>query len=367
MDDIELIRKVYVAPGGESGAGREAARAALLARIEAADTPRRGTATRRPRRRMLVGAGAAAGAALVLAVALPLFLLGGGEDAVQPAVANPLQLAARAAAVQPQAAPGPRQYAYTRSKDAYLTIFAGPRPGNPRAHISWSVLQPKVRKFWIAPDGSGRLRETTGQPSFLSPAERAAWVAAGSPPLPKSDQTFSEQFGKHQLSYLDFSSLPTNSKRLRRLIEARKVHGIGGPRGEAETFVLIGDMLRESYLAPALRAALYRVVAELPGVKLVGEVRDPVGRMGTGVAYTDRKRGTRHELIFNPRTSALLGEREILVAAKPNGLKAPPGTVFGYAAYLESRVVDSTGKAPGGPHSGKENPTATVRPTPRSG
>lgn len=366
MDDIELIKKVYVAPGGESGAVREAARAALLARIEAADAPppRRGTATKRLRRRMLVGAGAA----LVLAVALPLFLLGGGEDAVQPAVANPLQLAARAAAVQPQATPGPGQYAYTRSKDAYLmTIFDGRRPGNSRAHISWSVLQPRVREFWIAPDGSGRLRETSGQASFPSPAERAAWVAAGSPPLPKADQTLSEQFGKHQLSYLDFSGLPTDSKRLRRLIEARKVHGIGGPRGEAETFVLIGDMLRESYLSPALRAALYRVVAELPGVKLVGEVRDPVGRMGTGVAYTDRKRGTRHELIFNPGTSALLGEREILVAAKPNGLKAPPGTVFGYAAYLESRVVGSTGKAPGGPHSGKEDPTATVRPTPRSG
>lgn len=339
MDDIELIKKVYVAPGGESAAAREAARAALFARIEAANTPppRRGTATKRLRRRMLVGAASA----LVLAVALPLFLLGGGEDGVQPALANALQRAARAAAVQPQATPGPGQYAYARSKDAYLTTFDGPRPGNPKAHISWSVLQPKVREFWIAPDGSGRLRETTGQPSFLSPAERAAWVAAGSPPLPKADQTLSERFGKRQLSYLDFSGLPTDSKRLRKLIEERKVHGIGGPRGEAETFVLIGDMLRESYLSPPLRAALYRVVAELPGVKLLGEVRDPVGRIGTGVAYTDHRRGTRHELIFNPRTSALLGEREILAAPKSNGLKARPGTVFGYAAYLESRVVDS--------------------------
>ncbi len=87
-------------------------------------------------------------------------------------------------------------------------------------------------------------------------------------------------------------------------------------------------------------------------MKLLGDVRDPVGRIGTGVAYTDHRRGTRHELIFDPGTSALLGERDILVAPQPNGLKAAPGTVFGYAAYLESKVVDSTGEAPRGSHGG---------------
>ena len=80
-----------------------------------------------------------------------------------------------------------------------------------------------------------------------------------------------------------------------------------------------------------------------------GEVEDPVGRSGTGIAYTDRRRGIRHELIFDPATSALLGEQESIVRSGAFGFKAPPGTPIGYAAYLESKVVDSVGrKAPAG-------------------
>jgi hypothetical protein len=148
---------------------------------------------------------------------------------------------------------------------------------------------------------------------------------------------------------LDASGLPTDPLKLRHLIEARKIRGVEGPPGEAETFTLIGDMLRETYLPSDVRAAIYRLTAELPGVELLGEVHDPVGRPGTGIAFTDRKRGTRHELIFDPATSALLGERESIVGSAPYGFQAPPGTPIGYAAYLESKVVDSVGKgAPAG-------------------
>ncbi len=108
-------------------------------------------------------------------------------------------------------------------------------------------------------------------------------------------------------------------------------------------------MLRETYLPSDVRAAIYRLTAELPGVELLGEVHDPVGRLGTGIAFTDRELGTRHELIFDPATSALLGERESIVGSAPHGFKAPPGTPIGYAAYLESKVVDSVGQgAPAG-------------------
>ncbi len=108
-------------------------------------------------------------------------------------------------------------------------------------------------------------------------------------------------------------------------------------------------MLRETYLPAAVRAAIYELTAELPEVELLGEVEDPVGRPGVGIAYTDRRRGTRHELIFDPATSALLGEQESIVGPKAFGFEAPPGTPIGYAAYLESKVVDSVGQeAPAG-------------------
>jgi hypothetical protein len=191
------------------------------------------------------------------------------------------------------------------------------------------------------------VRQVSGKPRFISAEQRAGWVAAGSPPLPRAGQV--EDSALSGASILDASELPTDPATLRRMLEAREIQGVGGPPGEAETFTLIGDMLRESYLPAAVRAAIYQLTAELPGVELLGEVDDPVGRPGTGIAYTDRRRGTRHELIFDPATSALLGEQESIVRSGVFGFKDPPGTPIGYAAYLESKVVDSVGaQAPAG-------------------
>lgn len=355
MDEIELLREFRAGLPGPRPASREAARAALMARCageEAAPGRPRGRRPgrppgRRPRRRLRIAA--ATLAFLALAVGLPILLLGGKTE-VEPAAAAVLRQAARVARSQPEEPqPGSGQYAYTRSRNAYITTVVGLAPGqdepggNGREPApSWSVLVPHEREIWIAPDGSGRLREVTGRPRFLSGAQRAAWVAAGSPGLPPAGQVADETFKAHQLRYFRSGSLPTDPKELRKLIEARQVPGIGGPPGEAETFELIGEMLRETDLRPALRAALYEVTAELPGIELLGPVRDPAGRDGVGVAFTDRRRGIRHELIFDPADSALLGEREVVVGGWDKGLQVPVGTTVGYASYLESRVVDST-------------------------
>jgi hypothetical protein len=100
-------------------------------------------------------------------------------------------------------------------------------------------------------------------------------------------------------------------------------------------------MFRNTYLPPAFRAALYRVVAELPEVELLGDVKDPVGRTGIGVAFT--KGNLEHELIFDPNTSALLGGREVAAWPLP-GLQVPAGSEIGSSAYLESKLVDSLGR-----------------------
>lgn len=183
------------------------------------------------------------------------------------------------------------------------------------------------------------LTSATGN-EFLSEAQRAAWVAAGSPRLGSSRVSEDRIEGGNEL--LDTSDLPTDPKALRELIEARKAPQFVNPPGEAETFTLIGDLLRETYLPPAFRAALYEVTAELPGVELLGEVEDPAGRTGIGVAYEGAREGTRSELIFDPDTSVLLGERHIVVGARvAKSLRVPLGTEIGSTAYLESGVVDS--------------------------
>jgi hypothetical protein len=338
MNEIDLLRELRAELPGPRAESRASARGALVARIEESQRgPEKAAVPAWRRSRLRLVAVLAAVAALL--VALPTLILG-GDGKVQPALGQVLRAAAATAATQPaEPPPGPGQYFYTRSREAYLTTSV-------EATRAWSVLVPRIRQTWIAANGAGRARAVAAKPEFLTAGQRRAWKAAGSPHLGSGGV---EDFALSGQPFLDTSNLPTESKALRRLIEARKIPRVDGPPGEAETFTLIGDMLRNTYLPPAFRAALYRVVAELPKVELRGEVEDPVGRTGIGVAYT--KGSTTHELIFDPETSALLGEREVAAHRIPE-LQVPAGTETGSVTYLESKVVDSLGKEapPGAGH-----------------
>jgi len=108
-----------------------------------------------------------------------------------------------------------------------------------------------------------------------------------------------------------------------------------------------GELLRESYLPPAQRAALFRAVKLIPGVELVAQATDAAGRSGVGVGFVDPKRGTREQLIFAPDTYRYLGERSFVVdAAKA---QAPVGSQLAGTAELSITVADSAPSAAAGP------------------
>jgi hypothetical protein len=354
MNEIDLLRELRAGLSGPRAESRASALGALVARIEQSQRPPARAAVpawRRSRLRFV----AALAAVAALLVALPTLILG-GDGKVQPALGQVLRTAAAVAATQPaEPRPGPGQYFYTRSREAYLTsVGFNPRCAThpcDREHPweatrEWSALAPRIRQTWIAANGAGRARVVSAKPEFLTAGQRRAWKAAGSPHLGSGGV---EDFALSGQPFLDTSDLPTQPKALRRLIETRKIPLVDGPPGEAETFTLVGDMLRSTYLPPAFRAALYRVVAELPKVELLGEVKDPVGRTGIGVAYT--KGDVTHELFFDPATSVLLGEREVAARRIPD-LQVPAGTETGSVTYLESKVVDSLGRGapPGAGH-----------------
>jgi hypothetical protein len=81
------------------------------------------------------------------------------------------------------------------------------------------------------------------------------------------------------------------------------------------------------------------VAERLPGIEELGSVTDHAGRQGVGVAYTSG--GSRHELIFNPADSSLMGEEDVITDAL--AIHEPVGTVTGWAVYLASAVVNSDG------------------------
>lgn len=315
MDELDLIER-FRADVPEAGLDtRAGARASLMdamsqRRIERMRLPRRIP------RRAWAGAAALVGAALVVALAAPMLLPGGRETS---AAAEALRSAALVAARQPSATVEPGQYVYTKTKAMWRSITCdGPE-------VCTTEFEDVVREIWIARDGSGRINETRGGEHW--------------------DQTFDPG----GLYFEDLSNLPTEVEALRSWIEERAA--LADPPTDYEMFIVIGDLLRETYASPELRAALYEVAATLPRVELLGQVADEEGRPGIGVGYTYL--GIRQELIFDPKTSGVLGERQVQVDPPVNDASPPPGvgvnqdgvddpgTLLGWAVYLESGIVDS--------------------------
>jgi hypothetical protein len=169
-----------------------------------------------------------------------------------------------------------------------------------------------------------------------SATDRAACARAkllGSAQAGTNDMWFAP--GCLSLGPTNLQDLPTDPKALRAKLVERHIEG--GPPGPAEDFVQIGDPLRETDASPTLRAAIYKVAATVPGVQVLGPARDHSGRLGIGLAY--RHEGGGMELIFDPRTSALLGELDTDASGK----------LVGWAIYLQSRIVNGLPRRPPAP------------------
>jgi hypothetical protein len=243
--------------------------------------------------------------------------------------------AARTAAGQPPTTPGPGQFVYTKSESVYEIVAAAP---DGPAGIAF---QPSTREIWISPDGSARIRDVEGHLLFARRADAAYFYHAYRNQMDLLDGHTSddhEASGPGVGAYIDLSKLPTDPAALKQRIENRTIPGVGGPPGDAETFTIIGDLLRDTSGPPAVRSALYTIASQLPGVQLIGPTHDQLGRPGIGVAYVSK--GLRDELIFDPQTSALLGEQQSVVETS-RWNPFPPGSVIGWAAYLASGIVDS--------------------------
>lgn len=279
---------------------------------------------RRPRLRrwtLAVGAAAAAVAVAVTVVAL----LPAGSGGPSPAAAAVLNRLARLVAAQPLA-PGPGQYLYIESRNDY-----------PAFNGTCETLAVDHRQIWIGTDGSGLLRDTTGPQQFSSAADRATCLKSDPKMRLATGRTTNDWFAPQCLSLkpanFEWSSLSSDPRIL--LEQMRKLDG--GPTTPGEDFVHIGDFLRETDTPPAVRSTLYRAAALIPGIQLLGTVRDHDGRAGLGIAYPSQgpypRKGSSAELIFDPTTGELTGEQ---------------GTGPSYwAVYLQQKVVnDLPGKPP---------------------
>ncbi len=296
------------------------------------------------------------------------------------AVVADLHRAARAAAASgvQLKAPGPGQFLYTEMEEVQMEGWL-PKgdPKGSKAHSRYFVpindpraryaLVPATKQEWMGPGGKSRVRETLGRVEFLHAADQRTWEGAGSPPPWAFDPSEhhvttdgagrpTKEFpgrtfrGRHEFTYLArVGRLPTDPEALRLTVEHRRRDGspvapspATSVRGGATVERLL-EILREPLTSPALRAAAFDALAEIPGVEIERGTTDGAGRKGDAIGWT-REGGFGRRFIFDPRTGTVLADAEMIFGAKAAGYPhVPDHTVFRETAYLKSAIVDSIG------------------------
>jgi hypothetical protein len=273
-------------------------------------------------RRARVRFGGPALAGIVVVTALTVGIWPWGGDRVDPAAAAVLHRAAVTAAAQPALPaliPG-RFYHFTdtetgwavkRRADAMLgTGVSSCLLSCPALPADWGVKAPVIAQTWIAADGRALRTVTLGKATFRDAQVRADYAAGkygfpvahpfgATPPdrFPASGTT-AWSFGPLSLHRLEH--LPADPAKLGPML-SRLASGSSHPTN-VEEFTVVGDIMRVSPLRPGVRAAFYTILSRLPGISLVGRVKDPLGRPGIEVAMGD------NVLIFDPHTAQLLSD-----------------------------------------------------------
>lgn len=294
--------------------------------------------------RLVVAGGlAVALAATLLAVSTLRFW--GGSPAASARAADILRKAAVAARNEPVLAAAPSQFIYIKSVGS-SAVFDG--------CCRLASIDTSLSEIWLSVDGTkaGFERAQSRSPSDLGRATGPwqgtvlpgcrdgrvvggnpdAWVpgqAPGQPP-PKSVPRCVPQPA--------YPTLPSSAQDMFAYLY-RTSQGQNPP--DVEAFIHAGDLIRQSYLRPAALAALFNAVTEMPGVSVADHAVNAVGQPGVAVQQTYK--GISHQLIFNPRTYAFIGEREVVVDAS-SGLRAD--TVLDSTAILGLAVVDHAGQLP---------------------
>ena len=283
-----------------------------MSELRLAGSPPAGRLATRPRRKPAIVI-AAAGAAALAAV-IVLALLPGNTPGTSAAAVRLLAKIATTAARQPSPQVRDSQFWYIKSWVSNLVCNGG--SGN-----NCVLEKPQETQMWQSVSNmcvTGLLRED-GQDTPLKFSSNYLHCPY--------------QGGVHDPTYRFLQSLPTDPHALLSLIE-REIQG-QLPRPE-EAFTTIGDLLGAAIAPPRISAALYRAAALIPGVTVVPDATDAIGRHGVAVAYTYQD--IRTEWIFSKRTLRYLGNRDINVTT---------GSSAGVSAILQRAFVDHAGQIPG--------------------
>ncbi|MEU1122803.1 CU044_5270 family protein [Streptomyces sp. NPDC005899] len=223
--------------------------------------------------------------------------------------------------------PRPGQFIYIKSQVSWLSTSENADTGRNETYVQ--KLHP--RQVWLSPDG---------RKGWLIEPGNDTTTQEGLTLDDNPDNPARPSIGAPSYDYL--KTLTTDPDQLLRKIYKETAGQGNGP--DQQAFTTIGDLVMEQVMPAELASALYRAAAKIPGVVVVEDTTDAVGRHGIAIARTDETSGDRTEWIFDPKTFSYLGERTVRTR-DAEGIKA--GTVTGHTAITQRAVVDAVKEIPG--------------------
>ncbi|WP_157570467.1 CU044_5270 family protein [Microtetraspora malaysiensis] len=113
------------------------------------------------------------------------------------------------------------------------------------------------------------------------------------------------QVGATHVTTEEVMSLPTDPAKLEEVLQAWNRRG-GYRSTEESLFSQATTILSQLPTTPKLRAALYRVLANLQSVENTGTIKDPLGRVGAGIELS----GSGRQIIIDQTSGGLLAVQE---------------------------------------------------------
>jgi RNA polymerase sigma-70 factor (ECF subfamily) len=337
MNDLTELER-FRAELPDDPAARAIARRRLVDRTR---EPQRRSRTPVLARRRLVLATAAAVVAAGGLVAVDILVLGDQPVGASAEAASLLEQAAERAIGSSDPVVGPDEYLRVSTVAVYATTFVSSPPtavntwlatyteelfvpGDPDRE--W-VLRRSPRVPYRPEDAE--LAEPYGPPESEGFTERARDGGFFGEPVTPSWQTPTKAF---------LADLPRDPQRL--LERIRHDAADAGPSRDGEALVLIADVLRSGIVPGDVRAALFRAAALIPGVELVDEQANLNGQVGVAVGRYEPNAGDRQEIIFEPDTGMVIGERQVLVD-RGYGPHLPVGSAIAWTVVATEVVPAS--------------------------
>ena len=188
--------------------------------------------------------------------------------------------------------------------------------------VRYSLNDPN--RIWIGSDGSGRLTERRGDPTYFGISDKAEWKDAS------YDESIDEVYEPGTLTYVALDDLPRDASALRAYL-LHQADPTLPP--SSEIFTQARNYLRETAAPTDLLQAFKSVLVSEPEI---------VAQHDGGKVILSVMQGLPPELrlvmVLNESGAMFREERTLLVTASP--IDAIPPVSLGFTDYLAAQIVN---------------------------